>query len=297
MVRKIGPERDSSFEIAEIDYAASEDLYGFAHEFCHLFGARHDLGHPNGANSDYAHGYHFRGAYNIWHLTYDQYRTIMAYSNLNGDDVVKHFSNPSVKYHGHYPTGSSPYEDNARKIVFNMHRIEDYYTEVTPFHTSIHPYPHTPCSDELNAEVSPDCGVPPYSYQWYKSSNGVSWVVISGETYPYLSYTINPYSLVPHAWYFKCAITDATAATVYGHTSIAIRPCGVPPRLSGNEPKDESKQLEEFISLKPNPANNMVTLTVYKAENSLVSWQIFNPLGERLLEKNNISLPAGKNSI
>lgn len=41
----------------------------------------------------------------------------------------------------------------------------------------------------------------------------------------------------------------------------------------------------------------MVTLTVYKAENSLVSWQIFNPLGERLLEKNNISLPAGKNSI
>ncbi|MFN8236116.1 MAG: M12 family metallo-peptidase [Bacteroidia bacterium] len=297
VARMIGPERDSSFAIAEIDYAASEDLYGFAHEFCHLFGARHDVGHPNGDNLDYAHGKDFRGPYNIWRLTYKQYHTIMAYPFATDANVVKHFSNPDVKYHGHYATGSTPYEDNARKIVFNMNRMEDYYTEVTPFHTSIHPYPHTPCSDELNAEVSPGCGTPPYSYQWYKSSNGVSWTAISGEIYPYLSYTINPYSLVPHAWYFKCAITDATAATVYGHTCIPIRPCIVPPRLSANEPDNGSKQPEEFISLKPNPANNMLTLTVYKAENSLASWQILNPLGAKVLEKKNISLPAGENSI
>ena len=41
----------------------------------------------------------------------------------------------------------------------------------------------------------------------------------------------------------------------------------------------------------------MLTLTVYKAENSLASWQILNPLGAKVLQKKNISLPAGENSI
>lgn len=294
----IGPQSgtiDGAWSIVEIDHTT--DDYSFAHEIGHVLGARHDIGDDN---SQYApsHAREFTGSYNIWHLARHHYRTICKYRNHPsgyyhfGEPTIPYFTNPNIYYLGSYQTGTNPYYNSVPTMENNRAIVEDYYYEYTGIpEAHISSQPHVACEDHLDAEVNVTCGTEPYTYQWYKSSNGINYTILTGETSSTLSYTIDPYILIPHAWFFKCEITDASPANWSSIVCIPVRPCGNGPRVNNND------NLITNITLSPNPVSEILNLHLESYKGSEAQIEIVNLLGDKICDKRTIQIASGKDVV
>src|SRR5258706_1318459 len=284
---------DSAYAIIEIDHSHIT----FPHEVGHLFGARHDL-NTNGCGGDcydYAHGKNIYGAFNYLYWDFHYYATIMASPNHSnshfGEPTIPYFSTPFVSYLGSYPTGTSGSEDNALKLRTNMHRIEDYYTEVIPgANARFHIGNPEICDQYITGIVDNQCGTPPYTYQWYRSNNGITYYPIPGAASSSANLHTNPSATIGHYEYIKVVIHDFSGASVNKYSSFYVPMCCPhcnPHYRLGTYMHDNS--VIDF-SLFPNPASNQITLTCTLNEAQKINYEIFNLLGENILSRKDIVL-------
>ncbi len=293
----IGASFNTAYAIVQIAEAVSEN-YVFVHEVGHLLGARHDL--DMDPNPSTGHGHHIRGAFNYFGFDYFHYRTIMAYAKNNdanyfyfGEPRIPYFSNPDVNYLGNYPTGSTN-ENNAGKINENIQRVEDYYTESLPdLNADLIPDPPNFCGETVTAKVYPHCGTPPYSYQWFKSTNGILFTPINGITTDIVSVNVIPSPLLGNI-FIRSVVTDANSSVITKTEHIYIPRC-CPSCLErkgfskNNNPESNSK-----ISLTPNPTNTLLTFRMNPDSVSSVRYEIYNSLGEIVATKSYGLLTRGE---
>lgn len=151
--------------------------------------------------------------------------------------------------------------------------------------------PHIPCEEQLYAETDIVCGgVSPYTYQWYKSSNGITFIPISGETNSTLAYTINPQNLIPRAWFFNCEITDGGNNTITVHTCIPVKPCPTNFLRRKNITSFSRPGSETKVSISPNPASDNLLISIESQLTLPFKIEIYDTFGKCIFKKENTTM-------
>jgi hypothetical protein len=152
-------------QVANID----PSRYTLAHELAHHFGCRHSNpllgGCPHGRNMDNGRN------------------TIMA-NNAPNNTRIPYFSNPDVAFAGE-PTGEEGMRDNAQQIraafcevannnpdpIFSVSFVKAIGPvcpgEILSFNSTVIP---GDCPDPFGIVAAPNCGTPPYQYEWRVST-------------------------------------------------------------------------------------------------------------------------------
>lgn len=254
----------------------------FAHELGHELGCNHDIdnsANTQGGTDGYNHGMHIKWKtwkfpvpykYN-WHY----YRTIMSYGDDATEPKIPYYSNPDVDFSNH-ATGSIV-ENNHQTINDNRMEVTDYYTEDIPFDIHLVIDGPAPCETEARASVDPECGTAPYTKQWYKSTNGVNYSIITGATGSTVTLTFASTNFA-HNLYIKVVVTDGASITYTGYDIIHIPACHGWVRLEGNE-----NEMAAEINVYPNPSNGDILISSNQEDGKVSSCQILDLSGKLLI--------------
>jgi Secretion system C-terminal sorting domain/Metallo-peptidase family M12B Reprolysin-like len=169
---------DNAFSIVSATHAFGP-RWTFAHELAHLLGCDHNLA-SNGGN---ANGGSCQHGFRFVDNTGTEQRTIMALllepDQNQGKVRLLQYSNPNITLNG-VPTGNT--DANNTKVIRNSGcSIANYFPDATQMNVLING-PDDLCEYEtitLTAYVTPPApsfssGQPPYQYDWYASSDGIS---------------------------------------------------------------------------------------------------------------------------
>jgi len=271
-------------------YYATSGNHTFAHEVNHLYGARHidDL------DPGYAHGYTFLTG-NIGFIGHRRY-TLLA-NNVKFNNL-ENISNPEV-FFLNKPTGVANTNDNARKIREFIGPIAAFYSDQTPFTPNI--IINTPSLCEQNGTATviiPQQCRGPYTYQWYYSDNGTSWLPVSNGN----TATINTFVPLPlystingtfNSRMYRVKVTRFSGDVAYA-TNTAFYNC--PTFKLFGKTLDGAVKKNDKIMIVPNPAKDYVEIQTTLANKETVIVKLIDTSGKVVLEKSE-NFDSGNQSI
>jgi len=248
----------------------ANDGYVFSHEVAHLIGADHQPCNAIPVNIQgcipipvpgFRHAHSWTQSF-LGGLIQVNRNTIMLSQVSPG--VVKHYSNPNVKYLG-TPTGVANERDNARTIRNNGCTVANYREE---FHgslsvvitglTKVCEY----TEETFLASVSGPPG--PYTFQWQVSYNG-------GFTFQNIgSNTSDVMVTMPNAG--QVVVLKLTASSADGQTAIDFHTVQVVPtgdvncyrsQPSNQDVGDATSKDALDLNIAPNPSNGVFNLKIF----------------------------------
>lgn len=285
ITKEIGPIFNSSFAIVQVSSSTS-GRFTFAHELAHLFGARHN-GDPAGG---FAHGYIIH--YGFLGIFGPKQYTIMANLPIN-KSRISHYSNPNVSFMGK-ATGTSANNDNARQIEDAAPTVGAFFTETSGLSVSFNENSENvdDCvGGPLQVSADVKCGIPNYSYVWYRSTNNITWTQIGTGVSANIAIAAAPNNGSKTTFY-RVVVTDAIGASVTKNGSYTAycepEPCpGCPKRTGQFTPR-------EILSISPNPTEGETMLTLKNEFDGIVNIEVVNTNGSVVMCIDNAYHTAGE---
>jgi len=263
IVGAIGPSNENGYAIVEADMATG-GRYTFTHEVGHLFGGRHEDNIVSGTDQ-YDHGYHFLTG--IWPFRTDRY-TIMH--TLSSGSRIMYYSNPDVEYKGE-ATGTTDFSNVARRIRETAPTVEAFRDYIPPLSVYISGPTRGYNNGTYTWTSHVSSGIPPYTYQWDYSYNGIDYIGSLGDT-PSITNSLP----IDYDLYLRLSVTSSNGEqAVDFHTTINLG--------------DDPHQLMATTSAKPDSIitdsslkNKITEETITnKSKINLIDWTIYpNPVSE-----------------
>jgi len=180
---------------------AADSRYVGSHEITHLMGGRHNTDPTISVHK----GYDFRTGVNFKHRI-----TIMSVEKKEKPRIA-HVSNPNV-YFFNKATGDATHKV-AEIVDSRYYYMESLYPE-PPLNiyakiNRVNPIVH--CEQGRTLSVSAHCGKEPYTYQWQKSLNGITWSNFSSGNTSSITFQMpTPYPLSSpfSSLLVRCIVTD-----------------------------------------------------------------------------------------
>jgi hypothetical protein len=264
-VKAVGGSFQDMYGVVGISEATSL-RYTFAHEVNHFYGAQHQT--TSGVSTaSYAHGYILPNQ--------NKDHTLMA---VGTTQRIAHLSSPYVIYPSPtgVPTGDFGTYFNARKVEEDNYKITGYFIDSPVFNSTATFTNPLNCETNFTATVTPECGTPPYTYEWYKRLFMTVMFPIPGATSSTLNYTLgaNPNQTIYDQTGFVCKIKDATGQQIKKKvTGTFFCPQNIWPHRIGimgsNFP----------FSVTPNPSNGHINLMLTAPLSQNVTIELYDNLG------------------
>lgn len=263
------PNYDNAYAIVEVEDATT-GRRTFAHEFGHLFGALHNDDPTSGFN----HGYKFFTGLSKRFTLVAEIPKVTIYKKTR----IEHYSNPNVLYLNE-ETGTTDCNNNARQIREQALTVANFFTESEPLvaeiitdKTSVNE-----CNGGIaNVSVSMFCGEPNYTYSWFRSTNNITWNLVSTNAFASISIASAPSNGGFKNTFYKVVVTDGTGATVtkYGsyHTYCDYDCPTCPKRLANTKINP--------ITIYPNPTNGNGQIIIYQEKGGNLSIELLDIHGE-----------------
>ena len=116
-------------------------------------------------------------------------KTILHKLGLGDDEVrIQHYSNPGVCYDDRR-TGKTGSLENANQIKNSACTVADFFKVEVPYSINLNVENFIcPChSNSVSATISGGTAGTSYTYQWYRSIDGINWTPISGSNSSYVN--------------------------------------------------------------------------------------------------------------
>ncbi len=278
-----GTDFNRSYAIVQANVATTNFLV-FAHEFGHLLGARHQhLADPTGV---YQHAHSFLAKWKIRN-------TIMR--SVVSNNTILHYSNPNVSFMNH-PTGTST-RNNARKIREMAPSVAAFFVEASGLTVGSISFDDANVDEceggNLKVAAIGDCGLAPYTYVWYYSSNAINWNYGGNGQ----NATVPVYAALANGGtkttFIKVIVSDLAGNTVTQTTTYTTycepNPCpGCPQR---------TKKPENKVTISPNPSDRDIRIDIHLLENEFIHAEILDVQGRKIKDLCNEQLFQGINSF
>ncbi|MNU22784.1 hypothetical protein D3C71_110840 [compost metagenome] len=296
VVIKVGATINQAFALVAVDWATSQN-HIFTHEVNHLYGGRHHVDTESGP--EYAHAYSFQTGAFLGMGGTIRYTTLRSVAPPEKN--IEHISNPDVKYLNKR-TGTSSYNNNARRVREFIQTIAGFYNDGTPMQASLSLEGPALCEQSGTATASVRCGTPPYTYQWRYSDNGIYFIPVPGagntsslNTFvptPYYSTTLGTFN----TRHYAVIVTDANGETDW---AFATAQYYCPVFNSGQQTISTHLQTTNiYSSALPNPSDGNFTLQITIPEAvSGAQIMLYNSIGQHILTLHNGNLHKGINNI
>ncbi len=275
------PQSHLAFMIVEVSAALSN--FTFTHELGHVMGARHQTCavtfNPGcDSNGTIEHGHKWSHRFGLFCLGRKRYHSIM-HQLINNRKRVLHFSNPDVQ-HFSQPTGDRGVSENddwlrggGCTVSNHMQGNDAFYVDIIGPNKGIE-------GSKVRLTANPTGGVPPYTYQWRESSNGVNWSGVVG--------TGQFFDLdLPNDQEKAYARVEAVSSD--GQTAWDVHKVEIFPHFRPSSPTNV--KLNKSFLLFPNPSDNGMISLKYEVdlEETEVTINLFDSFGRLLNQKVNIS--------